>query len=77
MADTIQLLKEVILDTQKNGTHRESLQFYYSDEFHLAARLEYHLKVYFDRHRSRLLTIYRSAREAESRNSVLSRAGSS
>lgn len=64
MADTLELLKEVILDTQKNGKHRIAVLFAYKDDYHLASRLDYHLKGYFDRHRSNLLTIYKTVREA-------------
>lgn len=64
MAETLQLLKEVIMDTQKHGKHRIAVLFPYKDDYHLASRLDYHLKLYFDRHRSNLLAIYRTVRES-------------
>lgn len=63
MADTLSLLKEVIIDTQTNMKYRIALRFSYSDDFHLAARLDYHLSVYFDRHQKDLINIYRTVRE--------------
>lgn len=63
MADTLMLLKEVIIDTQKNAKYRIALRFAYSDDFHLAARLEYHLNIYFERHQNRLLSIYRCVKD--------------
>jgi len=65
MSDTLQLLKEIILDTHKNGKHRVGLQFLYKDDYHLAARLDYHLKVYFERYSNDLLTIYKTVRGVE------------
>ncbi len=65
MSDTINLLKEVIIDTQKNMKYRIALRFSYSDDFHLAARLEYHLSIYFERHQRDLINIYRAVRESE------------
>lgn len=60
MTDTLKLLKEIILDTQKNGNHRIALAFPYMDDFHLASRLDYHLRLYFERHQNSLLDIYRT-----------------
>jgi hypothetical protein len=65
MADTLTLLKEVIIDTQRNMKYRIALRFSYSDDFHLAARLDYHLSVYFDRHQKDLINIYRTVRETD------------
>ena len=65
MADTLTLLKEVIIDTQRNMKYRIALRFSYSDDFHLAARLDYHLSVYFDRHQKDLINIYRTIRDTD------------
>jgi hypothetical protein len=64
-ADTTQLLKEIILDTLKNGSHRIALLFPYKDNFHLASRLDYHLNVFFERQQNSLLEIYRTIRDTE------------
>jgi hypothetical protein len=65
MTDTLKLLKEVIIDTNRNMKYRIALRFSYSDDFHLAARLEYHLTVYFDRHQKNLINIYKAVREVD------------
>jgi hypothetical protein len=65
MTDTLMLLKEVIIDTQRNMKYRIALRFSYSDDFHLAARLDYHLSIYFERHQKELINIYRSVRETD------------
>jgi len=62
--DTIKLLKEVIIDTQRNMKYRIALRFSYSDDFHLAARLDYHLNIYFERHQKDLVNIYRAVLDA-------------
>lgn len=63
MTDTVKMLKEVIIDTNKNLKYRIALRFSYSDDFHLAARLEYHLTIYFERHQKDLMNIYRTVRD--------------
>lgn len=64
-ADTTQLLKEIILDTQKHGSHRIVLLFPYKDNFHLASRLDYHLNMFFERQQNSLLAIHRTIRDSE------------
>lgn len=64
-ADTTQLLKEIILDTQKHGSHRIVSLFPYKDNFHLASRLDYHLNMFFERQQNSLLAIHRTIRDAE------------
>jgi hypothetical protein len=65
MTDTLTLLKEVIIDTQRNMKYRIALRFSFSDDFHLAARLDYHLSIYFERHQKDLINIYRTVRETD------------